>query len=153
MIDQRKRRGRGRRSTGDEIHVAGDDALVVAGVVVLAGLRRQASSMAAVMEEEEVPGLGGGYQIRHGAADVSSGRRGEALVGVDEDGDVLLGEAESLHQAPAHPRHVVDASPQLRLRAGVVAAHQQRLLRHLLPHRNVDGDGRGAGGSDGDGRR
>lgn len=111
------------RRTGDEVHITGDDALVVAGIVFVTGLGGEAGAVAAVVEEEVVAGAGEGDEFGDGAADVGSRGLGIGLVGVDEDSDVLLRKAVALHQAPVHPPHVVDATLQLRLRPRVVAPH------------------------------
>lgn len=117
--------------TGDEIHVAGDDALVVAGVVLLARLGGEAGAVAAVVDEEEVAGLGGSEEIGEGATDVLAGGLEGVVVGVDEDGDVVLGEAVAVDEAAVHPVDVVDAALELGLGARVVAPDQQRLPRHF----------------------
>ena len=82
--------------TGDEIHVSGDDALVVAGVVVLAGLGGESSAMTAVVDEEEVAGVGRSDEVKDGAADVLAGRLETVGIGVDEDGDVVGGESVAI---------------------------------------------------------
>lgn len=128
---ERKRGGDGRDGTGDEIHVAGDDALVVAGVVLLAGLGGEAGAMAAVVDEEEVAGLAGSDEMGEGAADVLAGGLDVGVVGVDEDGDVVLGEAVALDEAAVHLVDVVDAAFELSLGALVVATDQQRFPRHF----------------------
>ncbi|GFZ12761.1 PLAC8 family protein [Actinidia rufa] len=87
----------GKRGTGDEIHVRGDDALVVASVVVLAGLGGEAGAVAAVVDEEEVSIVGGSEEIGEGFADVVAGGLGVRVVCVDEHRDVFLAEAVALH--------------------------------------------------------
>ena len=81
--------------------------------------------MAAVVDEEEIAGLGFADEAGEGGADVLAGGLGVGVVGVDEDSDVFVVEAVALHQALPHPLHVVDAAPQLRLRL--------RVTRSALP--------------------
>lgn len=116
--------------TGDEIHIGRDDALVVAGVVVLASLGRETSAVAAVVDEEEVAGLGRSDEIMHGAADVLAGGLNAIGIGVDEDGDVVLGEAIAVDEAVVHSFDIVDAALELSLGSLVIASNQQRLLPH-----------------------
>lgn len=120
----------GKEDTSDEVHVAGHDALVVTRIVIVAGLGWDTGAVAAVMHEEDVSRLGVGDEASEGAADVSSGWHGVGVICVDEDGDVVLGEPEALHQAAAHTLDVVDAAAQLGLGARVVAPDQDRLLPH-----------------------
>lgn len=126
--DKKKKR---KEKTSDEIHVAGDDALVVASVVVLAGLGRKSGAMAAVVNEEEVPWLRRLDESGESLAGVLAGGLSVGVVAVDENGDVVLGETESLDKAVVHPLDVVDASSQLRLRSRIVASDQHRFLPHL----------------------
>lgn len=87
--------------------------------------------MATVMEEEVIAGLGGGDEVAEGPADVGAGGLSVGSVGVDEDGDVSVVEAELLHQGAVHPVDVVDAALEFGLGARVVATHQHRSLsRH-----------------------
>ncbi|GER33846.1 interferon regulatory factor 6, partial [Striga asiatica] len=116
--------------TGDQIHVRGDNALVVAGVVVLAGLRRESGDVAAVADEEEVSGPGRIDQIRKCGPDVVARGLGVGIVAVNEDGDVVLGEAVAVDEAGIHSADIVDAVSELRLCSGVVAADQHRPSRH-----------------------
>lgn len=116
--------------TGDEIHVAGDDALVVASVVMFSSLGGKAGAMAAVVEEEDVPRPGGSDETGEGVSDVGTSGLGGGFIGVDEDSDVVFGETVAVDEALMHPLHVVDASFQLCLRSRVVASHQKCFPRH-----------------------
>jgi hypothetical protein len=84
--------------------------------------------VAAVVEEEEVPGARVVDEPGELSADV--GARGLRLrgVGVDEDADVVLVEAEAVDEAAAHAVDVVVAALELGLGARVVDAHQERAL-------------------------
>lgn len=82
--------------TGDEIHVAGDDALVVASVVMFSGLGGEAGAMAAVVEEEDVAGPGGSDETGESVSDVGTSRLGGGFIGVDEDSDVVFGETVAI---------------------------------------------------------
>lgn len=84
--------------------------------------------MAAVVEEEEVPGAGIPDEAGEGAADVSPRGLRRGSVGVGEDSDVGLVEAEAVDEAAAHAVDVVVAALELGLGARVVDAHQQRDL-------------------------
>ena len=116
--------------TGYKVHISGDNALVVAGVVFLASLGGKAGAVAAVVDEEDVAGASGIDEIREGGAYVVAGGLLVRIVGIDEDGDVIFGEAVTVDEARVHPPHIVDASFELGLGSGVVAADQNSLLRH-----------------------
>lgn len=118
--------------TGNEIHVSRDDALVVAGVVVLSGLGRESSAVAAVVDEEDVAGFGRSDEIKEGAANVLAGRLNAIGIGVDEDGDVVLGEAEAIEEGVVHSVDIVDAALELSLGSLVIASYQHCLLPHDL---------------------
>uniref|UniRef100_K3Y8A7 Uncharacterized protein n=1 Tax=Setaria italica TaxID=4555 RepID=K3Y8A7_SETIT len=116
----------------DEVEVAGHDGLVVAVAVAA----RDERAVAAVVEEEHVPGRRAGHHLGQRALDVGAGgehggRRGAAAaVVVGEEGDVAGREAEAGNEGVAHDENVVDAAPELVRRAGVVAADQGS--QHLL---------------------
>lgn len=112
----------------DEVDVGWHDALVVASVVVEAGLGGQLQAMAAVVEEEGVPGPRAGDELLELQPDVGARGRRRGRVGVGEDTDVGLVETEAVHEAEAHAGHVVEAALELPLRARVVDAHQHRAL-------------------------
>lgn len=86
--------------------------------------------MATVVDEEKVAGAGGIDEIGEAGADVVAGGLLVGIVGVYEDGDIILREAVTVGQARVHPPHIVDTSLQLRLGTRVVAADQHSLLRH-----------------------
>jgi len=118
--------------TFDEVEVAGHDALVVAGVVVLPALGGQLQAVAAVVEEERVPGAPARHEALELPPDVGPRGRRRGRVGVGEHADAGLVEAEAVDEAAAHAGHVVEAALELPVRARVVDAHQHRAL---LPHR------------------
>jgi len=80
------------------------------------------------VEEEEVPGAGVPDEAGEGAADVGPRGLRRGAVGVGEDPDVGLVEAESVDEAAAHAVDVVVAALELGLGARVVDAHKQREL-------------------------
>ena len=88
--------------------------------------------MSTVVKEEEVPGLSGADEIGDGTTDVGAGGLRIRVIGVDEHGDVLLGEAEAIDEASVHAFDVVDAALELSLGAGIVTADEQRLLCHVF---------------------
>ena len=114
--------------TCDKVHVAGNDALVIAGVVVLPCLCGQTGAVAAVVEEEEVPGARVPDELRQRPADVGAGGLRPGGVAVEEDADVILVEAEAVDEAAVHAVHIVVAALELSLGAWVVDAHQERAL-------------------------
>ncbi|GER52790.1 glutamate--tRNA ligase [Striga asiatica] len=122
---------RGKRwLTGDEIHIRGDNALVVAGVVVLAGLRWEAGAVAAVVDEQEVAAPGRINQIGKCSTDVAARGLGAGLVCVDEYRDVVRRETVALDEAAVHSLDIVDATSQLRLCPRVIASDQHRPSCH-----------------------
>ncbi|XP_039778974.1 uncharacterized protein LOC120646482 [Panicum virgatum] len=108
----------------DEVEVAGHDGLVLARA--MAAAVRDERAVAAVVEEEDVPGRGAGHHVGERALDVGAGREhgGGAAVVVGEHGDVAGREAEAGDEGVEHGEDVVDAASQLVGRAGVVAADQ-----------------------------
>ena len=118
----------------DEVEVAGHDGLVLARA--MAAAVRDERAVAAVVEEEDVPGRGAGHHVGERALDVGAGREhgGGAAVVVGEHGDGAGREAEAGDEGVAHGEDVVDAASQLVGRAGVVAADQgsKHLLRKTL---------------------
>jgi hypothetical protein len=90
--------------------------------------------VAAVVEEEQVPGPRVPDEPRELPPDVGprGHRQRRGAVGVEQDADVRLVEAEAVDEAAAHAGDVVVAALELRLGARVVDAHQHRALR---PHR------------------
>ncbi|PVH33545.1 hypothetical protein PAHAL_8G020400 [Panicum hallii] len=115
----------------DEVEVAWHDGLVVLARVVAVGAAvRDERAVAAVVEEERVPGRGAGHHVGERALDVGAGREHAAAVVVGEHGDVGGREAEAGDEGVAHGEDVVDAASQLVGRAGVVAADQGS--KHLL---------------------
>ena len=96
---------------------------------------RDERAVAAVVEEEHVPGRGAGHHVGARALNVGAGgEHGGAAVVVGEHGDVAGREAEAGDEGVAHGEDVVDAASQLVGRAGVVAADQgsKHLLRKTL---------------------
>lgn len=88
--------------------------------------------MAAVVDEEKVAGAGGIDEIVERGAYVVAGGLRVGIVGVYEHLNILLREAVAVDQASVHPAHIIDATLELRLGSGVVAADQHCLLRHGL---------------------
>lgn len=86
--------------------------------------------MPTVVKEEEVPRPSRADEIGDRATDVSASGLRIRVIGVDEHGDVLIGEAEAIDEASAHALDVVDAALELSLGAGIVTADEQRLLCH-----------------------
>lgn len=76
--------------TGDEIHIARDDAFVVASIVLFTSLGRKTCAVAAVMDEEEIARLGGSDKIGKNASYVLASGLSVGVVSVDQDGDVIL---------------------------------------------------------------
>ena len=62
-----------KRQTSDEVHIGGNDAFVIASVVVFASLSRKACAVATVVDEEEVTGFGGSDEACDSIADVFAG--------------------------------------------------------------------------------
>lgn len=126
MIERRS------RITSDEVHITGDNTLIIPSIIVLPSLRREPGAMAAVVEEQGVAGPGAGDEVGDGAADVGAGGLGVGVVGVDEDDDIGVVEAVAIDEAAVHAADVVNAALELGLGARVVAPHQHRFLPHDL---------------------
>ena len=86
--------------------------------------------MAAVVDEEKVAWIGGSDETGKGRADVLAGGLGVGVVGINEDVDVVVGEAVTVDQTLMHPIDVVDASFELRLSSWVIASDQHRHFSH-----------------------
>lgn len=86
--------------------------------------------MATVVDEEKVAWIGGSDETGKGGADVLACRLGIGVVGIDQDVDVVLGEAIAFDQTLMHPFNVVDASSELGLGSWVIASDQHGLLSH-----------------------
>lgn len=117
--------------TSDKVHVSGDDALVVASVIVIASLSGKARPMSTVVDKKHVTGIGRSDQLGDGPADVFPGGLSVGVVGVDQNLDVMLGEAVAIDEAGVHAIDVVNAALEFGLGAWVVAANQHRFLRHF----------------------
>lgn len=128
---RKKKRESNQKQTSDEVHVSGDDALIIASVIVIASLSRKAGAMAAVVDKEDVAGIGRSDEVGDGPADVSAGGLSVGGIRVDQNLDVIFTEAISVHKAAVHPLHVVNAALQLCLGSLVVASYQHCLLRHF----------------------
>lgn len=117
--------------TSDKVHVSGDDALVIASVIIIASLSGKARPMSTVVDKKHVTGIGRSDQLGDGPADVFPGGLSVGVVGVDQNLDVILGEAVAIDEAGVHAIHVVNAALEFGLGAWVVAADQHRLLHHF----------------------
>lgn len=117
--------------TSDKVHVSGDDALVIASVIIIASLRGKARPMSTVVDKKHVTGIGRSDQVGDGPADVFPGGLSVGVVGVDQNLDVILGKTVAIDEAGVHAIHVVNAALEFGLGAWVVAANQHRFLRHF----------------------
>jgi len=88
--------------------------------------------VAAVVEEERVPGPGVPDKALELLPDVGPRGRRRGRVGVGEDADVGFVEPEALHEAAAHARHVVEAALQLVVPARVVEAGDALVLPRVV---------------------
>ena len=84
--------------------------------------------MAAVVDEQDVARTGRSDEAGEGGAYVLAGWLSVGVVGVDEDGDVILRETVTVDEAFVHPPNVVDASFELSLGSRIVASDQYRLF-------------------------
>lgn len=89
--------------------------------------------MAAIVNKKEVARGGGFDQIGESAADVAAGWLGVGIVGVDEDGDVVLGEAVTVDETAVHSPDVIDAAFEFGFGARVVDSDQHCFPRHISP--------------------
>lgn len=90
--------------------------------------------MAAIVDKKVVAGAGGFHEIGESAADVAACRLSVGIIGIDEDGDVILGEAVTVDEAAVHSPDVIDAAFELGFGARVVDSDQHCFLRHISPH-------------------
>lgn len=79
--------------------------------------------MTAVVDKEDVAGLGRSDEIKDGAADVLAGRLNAIGMGIDEDGDVVLGESVTIDEAVVHTIDIVDAALEFGLGSLVIASY------------------------------
>lgn len=110
--------------TGDEIEVTGDDGLIGLVPAMVRPDRRDQCAVAAVMEEEDVAGLGPADHGGECPSDVGAGGEDGGARGVGEENDVVRGEAEAGDEDVAHGVDVVDAAAELMAGVGVVAPDQ-----------------------------
>lgn len=87
--------------------------------------------MAAIVNKKVIAGAGGFDQIGESAPNVVAGRLGVGIVGVDEDGDVVLREAVTVDEAAVHSPDVIDAAFEFGFGAGVVDSDQHCFSRHI----------------------
>lgn len=71
--------------------------------------------MATVVEEEEVARFSRSNEIGKGLPDILACGLGKRIINVNQDSDIILGEAIAFDEASVHMLNVVDASLNLRL--------------------------------------
>lgn len=76
--------------TSDEIHICGNNAFIVASVVLVVGLRRKTGAVAAVVDEEDVARLGRPDKLGQSESDVLAGGLGVGMMSVNENNNVLF---------------------------------------------------------------
>ena len=116
--------------TSDEIHITGNNALIISSIIIFTSLRWQTSPVATVVHKQQISRLSRSHQIFQSPADVFPCWLSVRLICVDQNIDIFLWVSILVHQALVHPLHIVDTPSQLCLRIWVVAPYQHRPLCH-----------------------
>lgn len=116
--------------TSDEIHITGNNALIISSIIIFTSLRWQTSPVATVVHKQQISRLSRSHQIFQSPADVFPCWLSVRLICVDQNSDVFLWVSILVHQTLVHPLHIVDTPSQLCLRIWVVAPYQHRPLCH-----------------------
>lgn len=126
-----EKKQRSQSQTGDEVHISGNNALIIASIIILSRLSRKPSAVATIMHEQKVAGTGVSEQIGHCSAYVLASRPRVGVVGVDHHRDIFIGKSVTFDEASVHPTNVVYASFQFCFRSWVIAPYQHCLPRHF----------------------
>ena len=116
--------------TSDEIHITGNNALIISSIIIFTSLRWQTSPVATVVHKQQISRLSRSHQIFQSPADVFPCWLSVRLICVDQNIDIFLWVSILVHQTLVHPLHIVDTPSQLCLRIWVVAPYQHRPLCH-----------------------
>jgi len=76
--------------TSDEIHICGNNAFIIASIILVVGLCRKTRAVAAEVDEEDVARLRRPDKLGQSQSDVLAGGLGVGMMSVNENNNVLF---------------------------------------------------------------